>query len=121
MSVTIYGAGEDLIKVDGDMYGKFTVDAATSTDGAVLALSEGTVLRIRHDDHGVWRITPVFHGGGMLSIKQAPREGDANNHSDRVTVQGLILWVILGNSIVTATANWADGRRPGHNRSGSLG
>lgn len=121
MSVTIYAAGEDLIKIDGDMYGKFTVDAATSTDGAVLALSEGTVLRVRRDDHGVWRINPVFRGGGRLSITQAPHAGDEDNHSDRVTVRGLILWVILGNSIVTATANWADGHRPGRNRSGSLG
>lgn len=101
MSVTIYGAGDDLIKIDGDVDEKFTV-AAASQDAPVLAISEGTVLRIRRDDNGVWRINPVVRGSGGLSITQAPREGDADNYSDHAAIRGLITWVVLGNSVATA-------------------
>ena len=120
MSVTICGAGEDTIKIDGDVEEKFTV-TAPAQDGAVLAISEGTVLRIKRDDHGVWRIKPVARGSGTLSITQAPREGDEDNYSDHAAVRGLILWVVLGNSVATAAAKCADGHRPGRSRSGSLG
>jgi hypothetical protein len=104
MSVTIYGAGDDLIKVDGDVDEKFTIAAAAPEDGAVLAISEGTVLRITRDSNGVWRINPVVRGSGALSITQAPREGDADNYSDHATIRGLILWVVLGNSLANAAA-----------------
>lgn len=101
MSVTIYGAGDDLIKVDGDVDEKFTI-AAAPDEGAVLAISEGTVLRITRDGNGVWRINPVVRGSGALSITQAPREGDAGNYSDHAAIRGLVTWVVLGNSLATA-------------------
>ncbi|MCA1603776.1 MAG: hypothetical protein LC776_19770 [Acidobacteria bacterium] len=114
MSVTSYGAGDDLIKVEGDVDEEFT-GAAASTDGAVLAIPDGTVVRVRRDGNGVWRINPVARGGRLLSLKQAPREDDEDNYSDHATIHGLITWVVPGNSIATATANWAISRPPGRN------
>lgn len=92
-TVTVYGASDDLIEVEGTIDEEFSVGA----DGNLLAFSDGTVLRIQHTD--VWRITPVVvPDQGLLSIVQCP-ENDEDNYSDRATLTGNILWVVLGSEI----------------------
>lgn len=96
--LTIYGASDDVIEVDGDISEEFTYlgkrHHPNSGDGDLLAFSDGTVLRVTFTASGVWRIAPVVRGSADLVIDQAP-EGDDSNYSDRATLSGAV-WVVHG-------------------------
>lgn len=92
--ITVYGAGDDLIEVDGDLSGEFTLRNGAPEVGDLLAFSDGTILRIGYTPHGIWRITPIFRGAAELTIEQAT-EGDETNYSDRATLSGAV-WVVHG-------------------------
>jgi hypothetical protein len=98
MSLTIYGASDDLIEVDGDISEEFAYLGEdrhpNSGDGDLLAFSDGTVLRITYTASGVWRIAPVVRGSADLKIDQAP-EDDDDNYTDRATLSGAV-WVVHG-------------------------
>ena len=96
MSTIVYGASDDLIEIDGDISEEFS-SYDEDGDGALLAFSTGTVLRVKYDKNGVWRITPVV--GPPCTIVQAP-EDDEDNYSDRATIEGAT-WVVLGTAIAT--------------------
>src|SRR5262245_25421899 len=100
--ITVSGASDDLIAVEGAISEEFTYE--DEEKGDLLAFSDGTVLRIKYTDAGIWRITPVLlqAGGALLNIEQAP-EGDESNYSDRATLTGDISWVVQG----VAYASWA--------------
>lgn len=88
MSVTVYGASDDLIEVEGDVEEEYNV-----YDGVKrLTFSDGTVLSIEYAGKGVWRIEPVLPGNASLNIVKAP-EDDEDNYSDRATLDGDIRWV----------------------------
>lgn len=97
MSITIYGASDDLIEIDGDISEEFTY-----ADNNLLAFSDGTILRIEYGYSGVWRISPVVRGAASLAIEQAP-EGDDDNYSDRATLDGAV-WVVYGSHYATAVS-----------------
>lgn len=94
MSVTIYGASDDLIEIEGDIRDEFTPPYG---EDVFLAFSDGTVLRIGYSDSGVWRIAPVISAGG-LNITQAP-EDDEDNYSDYAYIDSPILWVVMGTQM----------------------
>lgn len=93
MNVTVYGASDDLIEVEGDVSEEFTYD---DDNDNYLVFSDGTVLRVEYGSSGVWRISPV---SGTPSIAQAP-EDDDSNYSDRAMLdageQLPIRWVVHG-------------------------
>jgi hypothetical protein len=89
--ITIYGASDDLIEVDGDITEEFN----PGDDPSLIACSDGTILRVTFDHNGIWRITPVVHGTAALTVAQAP-EDDDNNYTDRATLTGDIRWVVHG-------------------------
>jgi hypothetical protein len=93
MNVTIYGASDDLIEVDGAIREEFS---HYSDDSALLAFSDGTVLRIVHDQDGIWRITPVATGSAQLThvFGQDDRE-----HTDKATLDGDVRWVVYGTTM----------------------
>jgi len=94
--LTIYGASDDLIEVEGDIEEEF-VYRDLDDDGDLLAFSDGTILRIMFTQAGVWRIIPVTPEGDSLTIAYAP-EDDEDNYSDRATLTGDIAWVVHGDS-----------------------
>jgi hypothetical protein len=106
MKVTIYGASDDLIEVDGDISEEFPLNN-TGNDGDVLAFSDGTILRIAYTDPGVWRITKVAQGTATLTIEQAPEDVD-DDYTDRATLvegdQGDLTWVVHGIAYAKAGA-----------------
>jgi len=104
-TITIYGASDDLIEVEGAGSEEFTYQERGygQASGDLLAFSDGTVLRIVYSDAGIWRITPVASGAATLTIEQAP-EGDENNYSDRATLTGDISWVVQGIAIARKEA-----------------
>ena len=93
MSITVYGASDDLIEIDGDIREEFN---HLGTEPALLAFSDGTVLSIAFDPDGSgnWRITPRAVGAdGTVAIEQVP---DAD---DRATLDGDVRWVVYGSQM----------------------
>lgn len=111
--ITVYGGGDDLIEVDGDIVEEFSHYEAEDREvpGSLLAFSDGTVLRIALTPPGVWRITPVAVGRAALSIAQAP-EDDDDNYSDRATLDGEIAWVVHGLDHALKAPRKAAGHSP---------
>jgi hypothetical protein len=98
MSITVYGASDDLIEIEGDIREEFQ-----GGDGVVyLGFSEGTVLSIEYSRNGIWRITPYFRGLASLDIELASLD-DEDNYSDRAILEmtgvGVIRWVVAGRSL----------------------
>ena len=103
MAVRVYGASDDLIEVEGDLREEF--NAYDLEDGAVLAFSDGTVLRAVYDDDGCWRLTRLAEGRGLMRKIEAfdlADEGlkhpgtDVPGYSDLVTLEADIEWVVFG-------------------------
>lgn len=86
MSVTVYGASDDLIEVEGDIREEFHWNDCLP---AYLRFSNGVVLRVSYFD--VWRIEPVA-GAELVQVVQCS-EDDEDNYSDRATVSGDVTWV----------------------------
>jgi len=93
VTVTVYGASDDLIEVDGDIYEEFSHN---SDEPALLAFSDGTVLRVTFDEDGIWRITPVISGTATFSHEFGQ---DDREHSDKATLDGDVRWVMYGSEM----------------------
>lgn len=99
MTITIYGASDDLIEVRGDLSEEFTTDVFShGYEGDLLAFSDGTVLRITYGE--AWRIVPVHRGTAELAIVQTTESDDG--YSDEATLEGPIQWVVAGKRMATA-------------------
>jgi hypothetical protein len=96
MPITVYGASDDLIEIEGDIVEEFPYRLGDNADdeGDLVAFSNGTILKIRYTNDGIWRITTVVRGAGDIDIVQAP-EDDDRNYTDRATVSGA-MWVVHG-------------------------
>lgn len=94
MSVLVYGASDDLVELDGDVYEEFNCVSGK----AKLAFSNGVLLKLKYD--GVWRITVL---AGESLVAHFPSRGeDAGNdeegvpgYSEKAYVTGPIEWVAL--------------------------
>ncbi len=96
-TVTVYGASDDLIEVEGAITAEFS---PTDDDSpAFLAFSDGTVLKVRYDEDGVWVIRRV--ATGSATFDKAPFADAA--HTDRVTLTGdALAWVVFGSECEVA-------------------
>lgn len=95
MTITVHGASDDLIEVEGDIREEFS-GGPSNTD--LLAFSDGTVLQITYGKSGVWRINLAAAGTATVNIVQAPLNDD-DNYSDRATLDGDIRWVVRGQEM----------------------
>jgi len=98
--LTIYGSSDDLIEIEGDVKEEFGHYWAGNQEGPdyhlYLAVSDGTLLRIRYDEDGVWRFTLVSAGASTISKD----EGTPDSGTDRVHLNGVpIKWVLLGTEV----------------------
>lgn len=100
MTVRVTGASDDLIEIDGGIVEEWGA-YDDGSEGSLLAFSDGTVLRIRYTETGVWRIELVHKGGCEVRIDQAP-EGDDQDYTDAATLTGPLDWVVRGVSIAKA-------------------
>jgi hypothetical protein len=93
MSVTVYGASDDLIEIEGDIREEFNW-IPEDGETRVLAFSDGTLLWVLYDADGIWRIGNMVGG----SAKFEKVEGDVEEDTpDKVTLSGVdIKWVVLG-------------------------
>ncbi len=96
MSVTVYGASDDIIVVDGQIHEEFPWQEPGygQPSGDLLAFSDGTVLRVAFDldGSGNWRITPLAQGAAKLTVAQTAEE----DGTDTATLDGDIQWVVQG-------------------------
>jgi hypothetical protein len=119
MSVTIYGASDDLIELDGDIREEFNCfDEGLQH----LAFSDGTLLSIEYSLSGIWRIHVLETGEygvdfgdrvdpesnllptQVTKLEATSDEGDGGDgypaYSDRVTLEGPTFeWAILGKVV----------------------
>lgn len=94
MKVTIHGASDDLIEVDGDLSEEFNGNLDRD-EHAYLAFSDGTLLSMTYDAGGMWRINRVAQGSASYTKREATDPSD--DYSDRVTLEGEALtWVVCG-------------------------
>jgi hypothetical protein len=94
----IYGASDDLIEVEGSLREEFGTYLDLPSDSVYLAVSDGTLLRVRYDEDGIWRFTPIVIGSAIVGIKMGV---DDRRHSDTVTMTGENLtWVALSSEVI---------------------
>ena len=89
--VTIYGASDDLVELDGDIRDEI---GCYDEPNMKLAFSDGTVLSVKYDDDGCWRVNRVAEG--TAAMEKVDAEGPDGNYSDRVTLTGDIKWAVAG-------------------------
>ncbi len=93
--ITIYGASDDLVEIEGDFREEFYVSSADSFN---LAFGDGTVLDINFDRHGIWRINRVFAGSASFEKLEAlgdegARDDGTPAYSEVVKLSGDLQWV----------------------------
>jgi hypothetical protein len=87
----IYGSGDDLIEVEGDITEEFN---PTGDDNNYLGFSDGTILKITYYD------VPVVKGTAKLKIVQAT-DADAD-YTDHAHLVGDVTWAMYGTAIAKA-------------------
>lgn len=89
--IEIYGAFDDLIEIEGVLAEEFNCYGAA----ALVALSDGTLLRVNYSDEGVWKIERVRSGSAeLVSHTTGDPTGD---YTDRLTLMGDFAWALIAN------------------------
>jgi len=90
----IYGASDDLIEIEGDITDEFNV-YLNGDETVLLAVSDGTLLRVKYDEDGIWRLNRVV--AGLAAFEK--EEGDiVKDTPDKITLTGVeyFKWVVVG-------------------------
>ena len=90
--ITVYGAGDDLIEIEGEIREELYARDDASTK---LAFSDGTVLSVEYNKDGLWKISRLIEGSSKMEKFEAT-DPDSDEYSDRVTLTGDIKWVVGG-------------------------
>lgn len=104
-TVTVRGYSDDLIGIGGDLTEEFDYRGRRgegAAEGDLLAFPDGTVLRIAYTRAGIWRITPVHRGHGILTINQATEDEDEpGGYSDTATINFTThaVWALHGRAL----------------------
>lgn len=85
--ISIYGASDDLIECEGDIVEEWN----TYEGHNWIAVSDGTLLSVKYDADGFWRINVLHHGSATAEKSDATSVDD--DYSDIVTLTGDIEWV----------------------------
>lgn len=98
-SITIYGASDDLLEVEGAISEEFGVYGEAKDDEPFyVAVSDGTLLEVRYD--GCWRLAQAKAGSCAFSKTEGDPDGD---YTDRITLTGDALsWVVVGTKLARA-------------------
>lgn len=94
MYITIYGASDDLIEIEGDIQEEL-IFFPDGDESRLLAFSDGTLLRVMYDKDGIWRLTRFAKGLAEFSKVEGDAEADT---PDTVTLSGVMIWwVVMGD------------------------
>jgi hypothetical protein len=101
-TVILRGHSDDILYIAGaldeELYPSREAQNSQGTDEAdVLAFSDGSLLRVRYDGDGVWRLTFALFGPGTIVTKT---DGTMDSGSDEVILKAKapFQWAILGPS-----------------------
>ncbi len=91
----ITGGSDDLIEVEGAIDAEWQAYDTDKESPKLIAISDGTLLRIWDDDDGIWRIVVVTKGEGS-TVDHVHGDMQADTF-DVVTIRGESFeWVVLG-------------------------
>jgi len=97
VGLKVYGASDDLIELEGDIFDEFSHYAADDDDeGVYLAFSDGTLLKAFYDRDGLWRLTLLFKGLLYAEKIEGNVEEDEN---DVVLFKDGIKWCVCGTKL----------------------
>lgn len=97
-TITIYGASDDLIEIEGAFREEFSQYDPDENDEYTLAVSDGTLLGVYYDDEGIWRFPIIKKGMGSDVDKEEHDVSEENSYSDTVTITAeKIDWVVFGS------------------------
>ena len=87
MKVTVSGASDDLVEVDGDLSEEFGGDEVT------LVFGDGTHPLVRYAEDGCWRVSLVKQGTATYRHVFTATDSDSDNYSDRAELEGDLISV----------------------------
>ena len=93
MKLTVYGASDDLIEIDGDIREEFNHTDADEFP-YYLAFSDGTLASIQYVG-GFWRIH-VLSTGSCPGLRLVQATDEEKDYSDRLSLEGDFKWVVCG-------------------------
>lgn len=93
MEVRITGASDDLIEIDGDISEEWNWYSSDAQDSRLIAVSDGTLLRVRYDEDGIWRFMPIVKGTAFAEHIVGDVEADT---FDVIVLRGEVHWLVLG-------------------------
>lgn len=98
-TLKLYGASDDLIEIEGAINDEFS--SFRDDKEMLLAISDGTLLRILYSHRGVWRFELVSLGAESTYKNIPAPEDDEDNYSDVVTIESnrSLVWVTLGEKM----------------------
>lgn len=107
--IRIYGASDDLVEVEGDISEEFTYtgDFCRFNGDDLLAFSDGTVIGVRYDAQGIWRLSVVCSGTARVVHQVCTADGfEDDEYSDVIhlfdeELDRSISWVLHGTSLAT--------------------
>ncbi len=99
MSVTVYGASDDCVELEGDIYDEFYYEGQVGFIG----LSDGTLLSIEYNSQGLWHVDVLKLGPGSSLTRRGISGEDGTDadgmpaYSDIITIIGEIDWAVYGS------------------------
>ena len=91
----VYGASDDLIEFEGDIYGEVSAYGTDDEDskGVLLMFSDGTILKAKYgkNNEGIWEIQAVKKGISFDRIETCEEETD-EGHSDKAFFKPGLKW-----------------------------
>src|ERR1039457_6078330 len=95
--LTITGGSDDLIEIGGELEAEFTASQEYDSDEQswVVAVSDGTLLKVIYDNDGIWRVSLIARGESEFSKVEGDVEQDT---FDVVTLSSKyrFRWVVQG-------------------------
>ncbi len=93
--VTLSGASDDLIELDGDLLEEWE-GVGADEEPIFVGFSDGTLASVRFGvDGSYWRINVLWRGTATITHEPATDEDD--DYSDKLTLEGDIAWVVCGS------------------------
>lgn len=77
--IGIYGGSDDAVYVTGDMQEQFDFAPNKPIESRILAVSDGTLLRVNYDEDGIWRLTRITAGTAEYQKVEGDVEKDTND------------------------------------------
>ena len=82
--ITIYGASDDLIEIEGAISEELNV-----YDSGFLHFNEGTVVSVVYDEEGLWKLSVVKQGTAAV-VAHTFATDEEDDYSDKLILEGEI-------------------------------